>query len=81
LSNLYYWLLLAVAAPAFVRSFAPRDSARLLLAMTILSWSAFFVVIFYGSERFHFPLIPLFCVMAADSLCRWMPARNVSGGP
>jgi len=77
LSNLYYWLLLLVAAPAFVRSLGRADSARLLLSLVVISWSAFFVVLLYGSQRFHFPLLPLLCVLAADTLCRgWAAAYS-----
>jgi len=77
LSNLYYWLLLLVAAPAFVRSLRRADSARLLLSLVVISWSAFFVVLLYGSQRFHFPLLPLLCVLAADTLCRgWAAAYS-----
>ena len=74
LSNLYYWILLALAAPALFRFTFTRNDAGLLLPVLIGGWTAFFVLILYGSTRFHFPLLPLLCVMAADTAVqgRWL---------
>jgi 4-amino-4-deoxy-L-arabinose transferase-like glycosyltransferase len=77
ISTLYYWLLLVLAAPPFVRSLTGRDGGRLVLVFSMLAWTGFFVIVLYGSQRFHFPLLPLCCVLAADTLSR----RSRQAGP
>lgn len=69
-SNLFYWLLLAPALVALVRHARTREAGRLVIPATIAAWTLFFAVLLYGTERFHFPLVPLACVLAADTLTR-----------
>ncbi|HEY2773301.1 MAG TPA: glycosyltransferase family 39 protein [Candidatus Binatia bacterium] len=67
-SNIFYWAVLLLAVPAAVRMLRDRDGPELVLIVTLLVWTAFFVIVLYGSERFHFPLVPLLCVLAADTI-------------
>ncbi|HXC49696.1 MAG TPA: glycosyltransferase family 39 protein [Candidatus Limnocylindrales bacterium] len=74
-SNLFYWLLLLAAAPAAMGLVStdrssqngPRSGYWLVLSVLVL-WSAFYGVVLYGSERFHFALIPLACVLASATI-------------
>ncbi len=68
-SNLFYWALMLAAAPGFVAALVSRGP-RIVLPALVVFWTAFFVVIFYGSQRFHFPLMPLVAVLAAQAVGR-----------
>ena len=70
ISSLYYWLLLALALPSFLRVLRGREDARIVLAVAAVVWTAFFVLVLYGTQRFHFPLLPIFCVFAAETISR-----------
>jgi hypothetical protein len=80
--NLYYWLLLLLAAPA-IAGIAPLGpsarrgvSGRSVVVWVVVVWSGFYGIVLYGSERFHFPLIPLACVLAAGTICAALARRH-----
>jgi 4-amino-4-deoxy-L-arabinose transferase-like glycosyltransferase len=65
--NGYYMIVLLLAVVGFLRWSAPRRSTapRRLVQGAIVYWVAVFAAI-YGCPRFHFALIPAFCVLAGD---------------
>ena len=72
ISNVYYWLLIALAVAGVRRWFSLRDPARLLLASVAAYWTLVHIA-FFADPRFHAPLAPLLCVWAAcliDTLTR-----------
>jgi hypothetical protein len=67
LSNVYYGIVMLLAAAGWLAWWrAPRASRR-FVQWIVICWVAMFALI-YGSPRFHHPLVPLFCVMAAQAL-------------
>ena len=73
-SNAFYWGLMLLAVPALFR-WKERSALRAVVTV-ILVWSAFYGVVLYGSERFHFPLMPLVCVLAAASIDHALARRG-----
>jgi 4-amino-4-deoxy-L-arabinose transferase-like glycosyltransferase len=77
LTESYYLLIIALAGLGIVARFCnPRQNcwgSHLLLA-TILYWSAVHFV-FYGSGRYHFPIIPLLAGFAASFLSHTLRKR------
>jgi 4-amino-4-deoxy-L-arabinose transferase-like glycosyltransferase len=68
LSNAYYYAVLAISALALVRWRVERGDGPLLPLLTIAVFTLGHVVLFFGSSRYHFPLVPLFCLLAAWAL-------------
>ena len=81
-SNGYYyavggWILLSL--PAWWRL---RDPKRLLLILTLFYFSFIFGVVFVGSVRYHFALVPAAVVLASPALVVvWEHVRGRKGLP
>lgn len=77
LSDVYYWAIGGVAALGVFVWFSPRDPRKALLAAVVACWTLLFSVVFFGDERFHFAIMPIFCLWAAVSLMGfWELARR-----
>ncbi|MCH8025169.1 MAG: glycosyltransferase family 39 protein [Chloroflexi bacterium] len=68
LSSMFYYAVFFVAMFAPLRWAMQRGQGPLLplIAFTILTLGH--VVLFFGSPRYHFPMIPLFCLLAGWAL-------------
>lgn len=58
----YFWVL-AAAGLALVHAAHRREGAVLVPVVVVGLWTAG-SVLFFGDPRFHFPIIPVFCVLA-----------------
>jgi 4-amino-4-deoxy-L-arabinose transferase-like glycosyltransferase len=67
LSNLYYGGVLLLGAVGWIAWWRSPRADRRVVQLIVVCWVAVFALI-YGSPRFHHPLMPLFCVMAAHVL-------------
>jgi 4-amino-4-deoxy-L-arabinose transferase-like glycosyltransferase len=68
LSDWYYWAIGAMAALGIPLWLSLRDERKLLLAATVAGWTALFCIVFFGDERFHFAIMPIFALWAAVSM-------------
>ena len=68
LSTAFYRVALVVALLGLPVWFSLRDPAKALLAAVVGAWTLLFVVVFFGDERFHFSIVPIFCLWAGASL-------------
>ena len=80
LSNAYYYFILFVAALALVRWWREGGEGPLLPLLPIAVLTAGHVVLFFGAPRYHFPMIPLFCLLAAWALAA-LPVPSRSAKP
>jgi 4-amino-4-deoxy-L-arabinose transferase-like glycosyltransferase len=82
LASVYYWVALLVAAVGARAWFSLREPGKALLVGAVVYWTLVFGVVFFGENRFHFPIIPILSLWAAASLVtigdllrkRWRPA-------
>lgn len=81
LSSAFYWAVLLLALPGLVTAFTRPRPAQRIVVLTVVSWTGFFVLLLYGSARFHFPLMPLLCAMAASTLVGVVGVLGVFGWP
>jgi hypothetical protein len=63
-SNVYYWLAIALAAAGVRSWFSLRDPVRLLLIALVAYWTLVHVA-FFADPRFHAPVVPILCMWAA----------------
>ena len=68
LSNAYYYVVLAISALALVRWRRERGEGPLMPVVAIVIFTLPHIFLFFGSSRYHFPLVPLFCLLAAWAL-------------
>ena len=68
ISNIYYWLALAVGVLGVRSWFSLRDPSKALLVAMLLYWSFIFGFVFFGDQRFHFALVPVFSIWAGASI-------------
>jgi len=68
LASVYYWVALLVAAVGACAWFSLREPGRALLVGAVVYWTLAFGVVFFGDNRFHFPIIPILSLWAAASL-------------
>ncbi len=80
LTNAYYYLVLFIAALALVRWRREGGQGPLVPLLVIAVLTAGHIVLFFGSPRYHFPMIPLFCLLAAWALAA-LPLPRRSAGP
>ena len=74
-ANAYYFVAAAYAALGVGLWFA-RPELRRTLLLLIAAYVAAVPLIFFGDPRFHFPVIPLVCVMAGSAMAAvWERAR------
>jgi 4-amino-4-deoxy-L-arabinose transferase-like glycosyltransferase len=77
LSDWYYWPIGGIAALGLPVWLSLRDRRKALLAAVVGCWTLLFSVVFFGDERFHLAIIPIFCLWAAVSLTAvWQIARS-----
>ena len=69
LSDSFYYAVFFVAMLAPLRWAAQRGRGPLLPLLAFTALTLGHVVLFFGSPRYHFPMIPLFCLLAG-----WMLA-------
>jgi len=83
-ANVAYILLLPPAFLGWLVFLRSREPVHYVLALFPVFWIALFALL-HGDARFHFPLMPIFCVMAASVVQkRDASQRDVSrtaGGP
>lgn len=81
LANAYYYIVLFIAAFALVRWKRQGGQGPLapLLVITVLTLAH--IVLFFGSPRYHFPMIPLFCLLAAWALAALPVPSRSAGSP
>ncbi len=68
LSDVFYYAVFFVALLAPLRWAAQRGEGPLLPLIAIAALTLGHVVLFFGSPRYHFPMMPLFCLMAGWTL-------------
>ncbi len=68
LASVYYWIALLVAGLGIRAWFSLRDPGKALLIGAVIYWTLVFGVVFFGEDRFHFPLMPILSLWAAASL-------------
>ncbi|HUS82408.1 MAG TPA: glycosyltransferase family 39 protein [Dehalococcoidia bacterium] len=68
LSNTFYRVVLVLALLGLPAWFSLRDSSKALLVTVVVAWTALFSIVFFGDERFHFSVIPIFCLWAGAAL-------------
>jgi 4-amino-4-deoxy-L-arabinose transferase-like glycosyltransferase len=68
LASVYYWIALLAAAAGARAWFSLREPGRALLVGAVVYWTLVFGVVFFGDNRFHFPIIPILSLWAAASL-------------
>ena len=68
LSSAFYRVVLIAAVLGLPAWFSLRDPAKVLLAAVVAAWTLLFAVVFFGDERFHFSIAPIFCLWAGASL-------------
>jgi 4-amino-4-deoxy-L-arabinose transferase-like glycosyltransferase len=68
LSDTFYQVALVVALLGLPAWFSLRDSRKALLVAVVVAWTLLFSVVFFGDQRFHFAIIPVFCLWAGASL-------------
>jgi len=67
-----YWFAVLALALAGARRFLPRDGPGVVaLPLTVAWMTAAHAVFFFGSPRFHVPLVPVLSVMAAAEILGW----------
>jgi 4-amino-4-deoxy-L-arabinose transferase-like glycosyltransferase len=77
LSDWYYWIVGGIAALGLPAWLSLRDQRKGLLAAVVGCWTLLFSVVFFGDERFHFAIMPIFCLWAAVSLtAAWQIVRS-----
>jgi len=67
-SDVFYWIVGGIAALGVATWLSFRDPRKALLAAVVACWTLLFSVVFFGDERFHFAIMPIFCLWAAASL-------------
>jgi hypothetical protein len=86
ISDWYYWAIGGTAILGVFVWLSLRDPRKALLAAVVACWTLLFSVVFFGDERFHFSIMPIFCVWAAASLTavgqlaakRWRSRRRAA---
>jgi len=74
----YYFAVLALALVG-ARHFRPRDGdGAVALPLTVAWMTLLHAVFFFGSNRFHVPLLPILSVMAAAEIVAWSGGRGWS---
>jgi 4-amino-4-deoxy-L-arabinose transferase-like glycosyltransferase len=68
LSDWFYWAVGGIAALGVAAWLSLRDERKALLAAVGAGWTVLFSVVFFGDERFHFAIMPIFCLWAGASL-------------
>ncbi len=68
LSDGFYWVIGALAALGLPTWLSLRDRRKALLVAVVACWTLLFSIVFFGDERFHFSIMPIFCLWAAVSL-------------
>jgi len=68
LSDWFYWAVGGIAAIGLPLWLSLRDQRKAFLVAVVACWTLLFSVVFFGDERFHFAIIPIFCLWAAVSL-------------
>ena len=76
LANVCYVVLLPLAFGGWLLFLRSRDPLQLVLALFPIFWIALFALL-HGDPRFHFPLMPILCVMATRSLV-WLRRKWVA---
>ncbi len=70
LVNLSYYLLLLLSLPALLTGVAGGNGTRRLLTVFLVFWIGVHLV-FFGSNRFHMPMMPAFAIFAGATLASW----------
>ncbi|MFT4571120.1 MAG: 4-amino-4-deoxy-L-arabinose transferase-like glycosyltransferase [Hyphomicrobiaceae bacterium] len=68
LSNGYYLAVAVAALIGFLTSLRLGRADLRLVQATVVVWPLFFATLFYGAARFHFALMPVFCIFAAHAI-------------
>jgi 4-amino-4-deoxy-L-arabinose transferase-like glycosyltransferase len=77
LSDWFYWAVGGIAALGLPAWLSLRDRRKAFLVAVVACWTLLFSVVFFGDERFHFAIMPIFCLWAAVSLtAAWRIARS-----
>jgi 4-amino-4-deoxy-L-arabinose transferase-like glycosyltransferase len=77
LSDWFYWAVGGIAALGLPAWLSLRDRRKAFLVAVVGCWTLLFSVVFFGDERFHFAIMPIFCLWAAVSLtAAWRIARS-----
>jgi 4-amino-4-deoxy-L-arabinose transferase-like glycosyltransferase len=81
LSDWFYWAVGGIAALGLPAWLSLRDQRKAFLVAVVACWTLLFSVVFFGDERFHFAIMPIFCLWAAVSLTTsWQAVQTRSRG-
>jgi len=75
LSDVYYFAVAGLAVISMRRWFSDRDAGRLLLISLVAYW-IFVHLVFFGSPRFHAPIMPIAGLLAAQAQLLFRPRRD-----
>lgn len=76
-----YLALMLLALPALLMGVRRQEPLAVLLLLLAGYWTAFHIL-FFAESRYVFPLLPLFCLPAAVTLCRgWAFLRSPRPAP
>jgi len=73
LADAYYYAVLLLGGVAMLRWWREGGSAPLLLVLTVAVVTLGYVA-FWGDPRFHYPLLPVFCLLAGWAVA-WVVSR------
>jgi 4-amino-4-deoxy-L-arabinose transferase-like glycosyltransferase len=66
-----YWLAVLALALVGTRHFLTRERGAVLLPITVAWFTLMHAVLFFGSARFHHPLLPVLSLLVAAELLAW----------
>jgi len=76
-ADLHFFVMLVAALVAVPTALVRSCPSRLLLPITIAWLTALHAIVLFGDPRFHFPLLPVFAVLASETLVRgWISVRD-----
>jgi hypothetical protein len=79
ISNVYYYIVMGLAAAGIVVWFARRPWGVDPIGILLLSVAGYFTLVhvaFFADPRFHAPLMPIACIWAAMALAAVLSARS-----
>ena len=63
-----WFMLLGVAAVSVAAWFSLRDPARSAPLLMVAFWTLAYSVLFLGNARYHYQLMPIFCLWAGVTI-------------
>jgi len=81
LADAYYFVVLALALVGVRHAVGRAAGVAVALPITVAATTLAHALLFFGSSRFHHPLLPLLCLLAAMEIAAWTPRRPFAAAP